>query len=152
MIIGTLDNIETFRTLNPLIYKALQWATEHVGDPFAKGTQWIEEDKVKVNSEEVVMLPRERRQLEAHRRWADIHIPLSNDERIGWAPTETLRNLTEPYDDEKDIAFYGDSAQAVINIRKKQFAIFFPEDAHAPNIGVGNHRKLCIKIRLQENG
>lgn len=148
MIIGTLNNIERFRTLNPLIFQALQWAAEHVGDPFVKGSQWLVDGKVKVSSEEVVMLPRERRQLEAHRKWADIHIPLSNDERIGWAPTETLRNLTEPYDEEKDIAFYGDSAQAVVNVQKKQFAIFFPEDAHAPNIGVGNHRKFCIKILL----
>lgn len=148
MIIGTLDNIERFRTLNPDIFLALEWAAEHVSDPFEKGSRWILEDKIKVNSEEVAMLPRERKQLEVHQKWADIHIPISNDEYIGWAPLGSLRNLTEPYDDEKDIAFYGDSAQAVVNVRKKQFAIFFPEDAHAPNIGVGNHRKLCIKIRL----
>lgn len=148
MIIGTLDNIERFRTLDSLIFTALEWAAAHVGDPFVKGSQWIVEDKVKVNSEEVAMLPRERCRLEAHRLWADIHIPLSADERIGWAPTESLRNLTEPYDEERDIAFYGDSAQVIVNVLKKQFVILFPEDAHAPNIGVGNHRKLCIKIRL----
>lgn len=148
MIIDTLNNIKNYRTLNPLIFQALEWAVAHVDDPFVKGSQWIVEDKVKVNSEEVAMLPRERRQLEAHRKWIDIHIPLSNDERIGWAPTENLRNVTEPYDEEKDVAFYGDSAQAVINVQKKQFAIFFPEDAHAPNVGVGNYRKLCIKIKI----
>ena len=33
-------------------------------------------------------------------------------------------------------------------IRPGQFVIFFPEDAHAPNIGIGRHKKLCIKIAV----
>ena len=148
MILDTLDNIENYRTLNPEIYAALSWAAAHVADPFQKGSVWFEEGRRKVKSEEVAMLPRERRQLEAHREYIDIHIPLSNDERIGWAPVDMLRNVTEPYDADRDVAFYGDSAQAVFNVQKRQFAIFYPSDAHAPNIGVGNHRKLCIKIKI----
>lgn len=29
-----------------------------------------------------------------------------------------------------------------------QFAIFFPEDVHAPMIGEGNIKKLVIKVKI----
>jgi YhcH/YjgK/YiaL family protein len=30
-----------------------------------------------------------------------------------------------------------------------QFAIFFPEDVHAPMIGVGEIKKLVVKVRFK---
>jgi beta-galactosidase beta subunit len=53
------------------------------------------------------------------------------------------------YDGERDICFYGDSATIMLHVRVGQMAVFFPEDAHAPNIGIGTHRKLCIKIPVE---
>ena len=46
------------------------------------------------------------------------------------------------------VEFFGDEPQCHITVRPGQFIIFFPEDAHAPNIGIGNHRKLCVKIAI----
>lgn len=89
--------------------------------------------------------------LEAHRRYIDIHIPLDNYETIGWAPTEALkRTIASGYDAERDIAFYEDMAHTSVDVRPGQCAVFFPEDAHAPNIGTpGNvHRKICVKIAV----
>ena len=79
----------------------------------------------------------------------DIHIPLTEDEYIGWSHTSYLNNLIEKYDEEKDIEFYGDAAQNIFRVCRHQAAVFFPEDAHAPNIGVGIHHKLCIKIPVE---
>ena len=52
------------------------------------------------------------------------------------------------YDQEKDVEFYGDEPQSYISVYPGQCVIFFPEDAHAPNIGVGRHKKLCVKIAI----
>ena len=74
---------------------------------------------------------------------------LKGTEIIGWAPVESLKHKREEYDADRDVAFYGDAAHSLLHVKVGQMAVFFPEDAHAPNIGLGNHRKLCIKIPLQ---
>ncbi|MBR4222138.1 MAG: YhcH/YjgK/YiaL family protein, partial [Victivallales bacterium] len=48
----------------------------------------------------------------------------------------------------KDCGFFEDKAQSWFDVRPGCFAIFFPEDAHAPNVGTGKHRKVVIKIAI----
>ncbi len=146
MILGDINNCNNISSLNPNISKALQWLKEHYKERFPKGVIEIEEGKIRVNCEEIAMMPQQM--LEAHRRYIDIHVPQSEEETIGWAPINSLKNCITPYNEEKDIEFYGDASQCLIQVRPGQFAIFFPEDAHAPNIGIGNHRKLCVKIAI----
>lgn len=86
------------------------------------------------NVESPVLRTREDAPLEAHRRYIDIHIPLNNTETIGWAPTDALTRIVIPgYNAERDIAFYEDKAQTFLDVQPGQCAVFFPEDAHAPN-------------------
>ena len=51
--------------------------------------------------------------------------------------------------EKQDIAFYIDKPTAYTKIYPGQFAIYFPEDGHAPGIGQGNIRKVVIKIPVQ---
>lgn len=148
MILGEINNLAQIKTGNPLLNEALQWVALHYKDPFEKGTIELFDGRVKVNSETVAMLPQGKQMLEAHRRFIDIHVPISSEETIGWASLKHLRNITQSYDPEKDIEFYGDEPQSYISVRSGQCAIFFPEDAHAPNIGVGRHKKYCVKIAI----
>lgn len=146
MILGELNNPGKTDGISQEINEALSWAKEHIRDKFQPGKTELASGRITVNHEEVAMTPKEKKMLECHRRYIDIHIPLTEVEVIGWSALNNLRNLIEPYDEEKDIEFYGDTAQVHIPVYPGQFVIFFPEDAHAPNIGIGNHRKLCIKI------
>lgn len=103
------------------------------------------------NVESPALRTRDDAPLEAHRRYIDIHIPLDSTETIGWAPMDTLtRTIAPGYDAERDIAFYGDEAHTYFEVRPGECAIFFPEDAHAPNIGSPSktHRKICVKIAV----
>lgn len=146
MILGDIKNCMNTPVANDRVATALQWLSRHYTEKFQKGVIEIEQDKIYVNCEEVAMVPQQM--LEIHRKYIDIHVPQSNTETIGWASLNDLQNCITPYDEEKDIALYGDASQCLIPIRPGQFAIFFPEDAHAPNIGIGNHRKLCVKIAI----
>ncbi len=146
MILGDINNCHNTTLTNPRISKALEWIKAHYNERFQKGVIEIDEGVIRVNCEEVIMVPQQM--LEAHRRYIDIHVPQSGEETIGWAPTPNLKNCITPYNDEKDIEFYGDAPQCLFSVHPGQFAILFPEDAHAPNIGTGNHRKLCIKIAI----
>lgn len=103
------------------------------------------------NVESLALRAREDAPLEAHRRYIDIHIPLDGPETIGWAPTDTLTHIVAPgYNAEQDIAFYEDKAHTFLDVQPCQCAVFFPEDAHAPNIGIPGktHRKICVKIAM----
>ena len=146
MILGDINNYQAIASINPRIAKALEWIKSHYKEKFPKGVLEIEEGVIRVNCEEVAMVPQQM--LEAHRRYIDIHVPQSEEETIGWSPINNLKNCITPYNEAKDIEFYGDASQCLFPIRPGQFVIFFPEDAHAPNIGIGNHRKLCVKIAI----
>ena len=149
MILGEISDLAKITTGDELINEAIRWVAQHYKDDFDAGSFAIREDgRIKVNAEVVAMLPQGKQMLEAHRKFIDIHVPISSDETIGWASLKHLRNITKKYDSEKDIEFYGDEPQSFISVYPGQCVIFFPEHAHAPNIGVGLHKKYCIKIAI----
>ena len=61
-----------------------------------------------------------------------------------------LQEESTPYNEQKDIAFYIDRPTAYTKIYPGQFAIYFPEDGHAPGIGQGNIRKVIVKVQVEE--
>ena len=149
MIIGPLNDTSILSHLAPEIAESLRWVIAHRRDSFSNG-QIVEiiPGVASAKHEVAPMGPAEKAHLEAHRRFIDIHVPLSSEETIGWRPVANLKNCISPYDDANDIIFYGEAAQALFPVLPGQFAIFFPEDAHAPNIGAGMHKKFCIKIAI----
>ncbi len=150
MIVCDLNNADRFKGLSRGLDEALEWLCAHRDDQFEKGQQTIGTDgTITVKCEEPHLRTPEVSELEAHRRFIDIHVPLKNGESIGWAPVAGLKYRHGEYDEERDICFFGDSATSLLHMRVGQIAIFFPEDAHAPNIGVGTHRKLCVKIPVE---
>jgi beta-galactosidase beta subunit len=48
----------------------------------------------------------------------------------------------------KDVLFYDDAPDMFFQLTNLQFAIFFPEDVHAPMIGEGNIKKMVIKVKI----
>lgn len=152
MILTTVSNALNYLGLTPELDAALRWVAEHSGDPFVQKTETIgttDCGEIYAKYEAPSLLPREKVSIEAHRRYIDIHIPLKSTETIGWAPVAGLQHPRAEYDEEGDVIFYGDAAHSLLHVKVGQMAVFFPEDAHAPNIGLGNHRKICVKIPIK---
>jgi len=90
-------------------------------------------------------------QLEAHRDYIDIQIPLGEDETMGWRAQEDCQQVTAEYDEGKDIEFYGDSAATKVVVPKGHFVVFFPSDAHQPGIAPGkSYRKIIVKTKVED--
>lgn len=87
---------------------------------------------------------------ESHRKYIDIQFIQAGCETLLWSPLSALTKITEPYDSEKDIAFYAMPPQVTpINLCAGEFTIFFPEDGHAPGLeysGPTEVRKVVIKV------
>lgn len=148
MILGNLNDTARLQSLGDDFTIALQWINDHIKETLTKGTIEIIPGKIHVNCEEVAMIPKEKQHIEAHRKYIDIHVPISGKEVIGWSAVRDLKNALQDYDEERDIIFYGDAPQCTIPVLPGQFAVMFPEDGHAPNIGTGIHRKFCVKILI----
>jgi biofilm protein TabA len=102
--------------------------------------------------------------LESHRRYIDIQMPLalvaegdasglpspsiSADEVIGWRAVADCRDIETPYDEARDIAFYRDVPETWLSLAPGVFAVFFPEDAHAPLAGQGRVLKAIVKVAV----
>ncbi|HSP40966.1 MAG TPA: YhcH/YjgK/YiaL family protein, partial [Gillisia sp.] len=52
------------------------------------------------------------------------------------------------YNSEKDVRFYNDIPDMYFQLTNNQFAIFYPEDVHAPMIGNGEIKKLVFKVKI----
>lgn len=87
---------------------------------------------------------------EAHRMYADIQYVVSGVERIGYAPLAAAREC-EPYDAARDVAFFEPGEQFVV-LEPGMFAIFLPEDVHAPCGAAGKPaavKKIVVKVAAE---
>jgi YhcH/YjgK/YiaL family protein len=86
--------------------------------------------------------------LEAHKKYIDIQYLIEGTEDIGWKELDHCMEVQNPYKEEKDIMYYADAAETWLRLLPGQFAIFFPEDAHAPMVSDGVVRKVVVKVLL----
>jgi YhcH/YjgK/YiaL family protein len=85
---------------------------------------------------------------ECHDKHIDIQLCISGTEMLGWKPREACTSQRGEYNAEKDVVFYNDAPDMYFELRDGQFAIFYPEDVHAPMIGEGTIKKMVIKVKL----
>ncbi|HVW16159.1 MAG TPA: YhcH/YjgK/YiaL family protein [Mucilaginibacter sp.] len=85
---------------------------------------------------------------ESHQKYIDLQYVINGEEKIGVAPVSGA-TITGPYNEKKDVAHYSSEGTYYV-ATPKEFFLFFPADAHRPNIkvdGYDNVKKLVIKIR-----
>jgi biofilm protein TabA len=85
---------------------------------------------------------------ESHRKYIDLQSVIEGEEKIGVYPVSKAR-VTKEYDDTKDIANYSADGK-LYSAKPGTFFLFFPSDAHRPNITPGGNlvvKKIVIKIK-----
>ena len=88
---------------------------------------------------------------ESHRKYIDLQYVIRGKEKIGRADVATA-TVIKPYDDTKDLANYTADGKFYI-ADPDTFYLFFPGDAHRPNIKVDDFdvvKKIVIKIKVVE--
>jgi YhcH/YjgK/YiaL family protein len=81
---------------------------------------------------------------EAHRKFIDLQYIVSGKERHGYAHLSLLKQR-DPYNEEKDLVVY-DGKGSFFTLDEGFFAIYFPEDAHMPNIRTGADPVKMVKV------
>jgi biofilm protein TabA len=88
---------------------------------------------------------------ESHRKYIDIQYVIVGEERMGVNPV-AQSTVIKSYNEERDVANYSAEGK-IYSATPEYFFIFFPTDAHRPNITpAGNKvdKKITIKVRYAE--
>jgi biofilm protein TabA len=86
--------------------------------------------------------------LESHRRYIDIQYVLAGNEVMGWKDLAACAGTGSGYSEEKDIEFFSGAPAKWFTVPPGSFAIFFPDDAHAPLAGEGPVHKIVVKVAV----
>jgi YhcH/YjgK/YiaL family protein len=146
---GHIENTAAFHSLHPAMDEVFLFLRNVDRASLTSEKTALDGDRVFYFYSASDARPAEAAPLEAHRRYIDIQYLLDGEERIGWKPVAGCAHVRDPYDEEKDIAFFSDAPSKWIDLRPGDFAVFFPEDAHAPLVGTGRIEKIVVKIAVQ---
>lgn len=151
MIHARLSDSLRYETLHPLFPRLFEYLRTHDFTHAPAERITLDGERLFINVADVEMKTREDQKLEVHRRYIDVHIPLSGVEECGWSPISSLQADSDfPFDEDNDYALYTEAAQSYFVAFPGDFYIMFPEDAHAPIIGDGRIRKLIAKVLTDE--
>lgn len=143
MIIDTLENLAKYEAINPLFKDVVKFIAENDLEMMEPGKYPIKGSALFVNIATAKGKAPDEAVLETHVRMIDIQIPLDGPETYGYTPLCRLPD--EAYNDEKDITKYPNlMAESFIDCQPGMFAIFFPQDGHAPCIADNPEIKKAI--------
>ena len=159
MVIDLLRNCARYARLHPGFDQAFEFLAHADWAELASGSvsaerhsvrHAIDGDRLYVSIDHIDGRGRAGARLEAHRHHIDIQFTIEGREEIGWKP---LADCTQPagaFDSERDVGFFADRPETWLSVPAGTFAIFFPDDAHAPLGGDGTVKKAIVKIAIDE--
>jgi len=147
MILDTLDRLESYGYISPLMDKVLDFFRKTDLSTLEPGRIVLQGDDLFVNVNRQGAQTRQEVPIEAHKEYIDIQVPISSDEEMGFISAPFMPAPSVPYSAEKDVAFFPGLCDTYLNVRKGMFIVFFPGEGHAPAITKGGILKLIVKIR-----
>ncbi len=149
MIIDTVQNAHKYFSVHPLFERAFEYIKENDLANAADGKSDIAEGlKAIISNAPGKTKETSIAKFECHDKNIDIQLCVSGVETIGWKPREKCIIPNGEYNDEKDVRFFNDEPDMFFSLTNGQFAIFFPEDVHAPMIGDSDIKKVVIKVKI----
>lgn len=133
MIKDSIQNAAAYQSLSPGIARALELARSGQLEHLAPGRHELDGDALYVMVQRNALGKWDDARWEAHRRYIDIQFVLSGQQVIGYCDRALLASDTG-YDAERDLEFLRDGDGAHLLMRKGDFAVFYPQDAHRPNV------------------
>ncbi len=151
MIIDSLTNLHKYTSLHPLFEAAAEYIKNTdlqnaaIGkSDIAEGLKAIYSDKEGMSAAESIA------KFECHDKNIDIQVCIRGHETIGWKPRSSCTAPKGDYNPEKDVSFFNDVPDMYFQLTGGQFAIFYPEDVHAPMIAADDKpiKKLVMKVKI----
>ena len=161
MILDHLDNADRYATLHPGFARGFDFLRNALTSVPSPGRHELDGQRLFVMVADEQARGRAAAKLEVHRRYIDIQMMLPSSstsakpagasviEQIGWRPLKDCKDPESSFDESRDIQFFHDRPEMWLTLPSEVFAIFYPEDAHAPLAGESPLRKAIVKIAVQ---
>ncbi|KAE9537711.1 hypothetical protein A1D25_10010 [Ursidibacter arcticus] len=111
------------------------------------------EDGVRMNVMEFETAQAEGKKAELHRKFIDIQLLISGEEAIQYSLSYPNLALYDEYRDEDDYQLTDQlENKNLLVLKPNMFAIFLPNEPHAPGISVNGNRllkKLVVKVPVE---
>jgi biofilm protein TabA len=114
----------------------------------AVGRQVIDGDNVYAIIQEAPTKDYDKTAFESHLNYIDLQYVVTGEEKMGRTAVDSVK-VDKPYNEKADIAFYTGEGK-VFTVEQNSFLLFFPGEAHRPNITPGGNKvvkKIVIKIK-----
>ena len=153
MIFDSIKNADIYKSISPNLAAALDYMRENDLGAMEPGRYPVADGKVLVIIKKGYSTkdPSEAK-WESHRRDIDIQYLLSGEENIGYGRASAMEPRTE-YDEQSDkILYHPGSNGFLMNLKPGDFAILFPDDAHATCLDPESRTvcsKAVIKVRIE---
>lgn len=150
MIVDTLQNAPKYFSVHRLFANAFAYINKTDLNNVEPGNYEIDGNSLKaiISNKKGKAAAESISKFECHNKYIDIQLCISGNETIGWKPREKCSIENGNYNEEKDVQLYSDTPDMYFQLTDGQFAIFFPEDVHAPMIGEDEIKKLVIKVKI----
>ena len=148
MILDRLEHSDLYAPLHPLFARAFAFLRETDLAALPLGRQEIDSKDLFAIAAREPGRSRAQAPLEAHRKYIDIQVVLAGTDEMGWKPLSRCTSPDVPYDAAADIEFFASPPDAWVAVEAGAFAVFFPEDAHAPLVGKGEIHKVVVKVAV----
>lgn len=149
MILDNIKNLENYAFLPAKLLQALETIRD---TDFSK----LEDSSYEVDGRDLYFFIQtyptrpENLKLEAHRKYIDIQYMITGTECMGVGQLETMAEEVEANPEKDYWLYYG--PMDMLTVKEGMFAVFFPNDAHAPCVspaeGSNNVRKCVFKVAV----
>ena len=149
MILDHIKNSANYAITSPRVFQALEILRKTNFEELKDGTYLVDGNDFRY-SVQSFDTKASNDTPEAHRDYIDIQYVISGTERMGVGQVEDMALEVEARP-ESDIWFYH-GALDTVTVKPGMFAVFFPNDAHAPGIspveGTNHVRKCVFKVHI----
>lgn len=153
MVVGHIKNINLDKYRFPeSVQRGFEYILTHDFTEMAPGRYVIDGDKLYANLDSYVTRVKEECRPEAHRKYIDIQYIVKGQEIIGYSSVLDGLNISEPYDEKRDIIFFEDMhAESGLVMTEGMYAIFYPQDVHRPCCQIEKSEdmlKVVVKVQV----
>ena len=150
MIVDKLKHSSQYRNTHNGFAESFDFLKKAVEEELPVGRYEIDGDRVFAFIQEYTS--KEESSFEAHKNYIDIQFVVEGTEVI-YASDISCLTVKEEYSPEKDIMFLNDYEKASKTVIKKgEYGIFFPWDAHKPGLCLNGDtayvKKVVVKVKL----
>lgn len=148
MIYTNLEQMERYLGLSAPLDTAIHYLKEADLSKLVKGRNEVDGENVFINRFDYDTLPEEKAAWEGHLQYADLHVVISGEERIG--VTDAARLKETGRDEAADFVGYEGPVECWVPMRPGDLLIVFPEDVHMVKVqlrGQAHVEKAVFKIK-----